>query len=89
MHLPDDERPLKLTFGDGSKLSRDEKQRFVDVCDRPGIPIDWDVGEVMIVCNCRFAHGRPGIHPDQGEGRELRVIIGETFDRVGDVDGKW
>ena len=89
MQLPDDERPLKLTFGDGSEMTREEKQLFVDVYDRFGIPIDWDVGDVMVVCNYRFAHGRPGIHLDAGEERELGVIIGETFERVGDVDGKW
>ena len=89
MHLPDDERPLKLTFGDGSELSRDEKQLFVDVYDRYGIPVDWDVGDVVIVCNYRFAHGRPRIELAAGEQRELGVIIGEAFERVGDLDGKW
>ena len=89
MHLPYDERPLKLTFGDLSEMTRDEKALFVDVYDRFGVPIDWQVGEVAVVCNYRWAHGRPGIHLAKGEQRDLGVVIGESFTRVGDVDGKW
>lgn len=89
MHLPYEDRPLKLTFGDDSPLSLDEKRLFVDIYDRFGLPIDWQVGDVAVVCNYRFAHGRPGIYLDAGEERELGVVIGEGFDRVGDLPGKW
>jgi len=89
MHLPYEQRPLKLTFGDLTEMTRAEKQLFVDVYDRFGIPIDWHQGDVAIVCNYRFAHGRPGIHLAKGEVRELGVLLGETFERVGDLDGKW
>jgi hypothetical protein len=89
MHLPYEERPLRLTFGDDSPLSIEEKREFVEVYDRFGIPIDWHAGDVAIVCNYRFAHGRPGIHLAAGEARQLGVMIGEAFDRVGDLPGKW
>lgn len=89
MHLPYSERPLALTFGDGSEMTRTEKQLFVDIYDRFGMPLDWAVGDTVIVCNYRFAHGRPGIHLDDNETRELGVLIGEAYERVGDVDGKW
>ena len=89
MHLPYDERPLKLTFGDDTEMTREEKQLFVDVYDRFGIPIPWSVGDIAIVCNFRFAHGRPDIHLEDGESRELGVVIGESFDRVGDLPDKW
>ena len=89
MHLPLEERPLKLTFGDGSELSRAEKQLFVDVYDRFGIPIRWNVGDIAVFCNYRFAHGRPQILLDDGEERELGVLIGESYKRVGDLPGKW
>jgi hypothetical protein len=88
-HLPYEQRPLKLTFGDLSEMTRAEKELFVDVYDRFGIPINWNVGDIAIVCNWRWAHGRPGIQLDVGEQRELGVLIGEPFDRVGDLDGKW
>ena len=89
MHLPYRERPLALTFGDGSQMTRAEKQQFIDVYDQFGIAIDWDVGDIVVICNYRFAHGRPGIHLDAGEQRELGVLIGEAFERVGDLPGKW
>jgi hypothetical protein len=89
MHLPYDERTLKLTFGDDTEMTREEKQLFVDVYDRFGIPIPWSVGDIAIVCNFRFAHGRPDIHLEDGESRELGVVIGESFDRVGDLPDKW
>jgi hypothetical protein len=89
MHLPYDERPLKLTFGDDTEMTREEKQDFVDVYDRFGIPIPWHVGDIAVVCNYRFAHGRPGIHLEDGEARELGVVIGESFERIGDLPDKW
>ena len=88
-HLPHDQRPLKLTYGDGSELSLDDCEQWVDVYDRFGIPIDWRVGEVVVFCNYRFAHGRPAINLQPGEQRELGVLLGETFERVGDLPGKW
>ena len=89
MHLPYAERPLALTFGDDTEMTRDEKKLFVDIYDRFGMAVDWQVGDVVIVCNYRFAHGRPGIHLGSGEERELGVLIGEAYERVGDIDGKW
>ncbi len=89
MHLPYAERPLALTFGDGTEMTREEKQLFVDVYDRFGMAVDWAVGDVVIVCNYRFAHGRPGIHLAKDEVRELGVLLGESYRRVGHLDGKW
>jgi hypothetical protein len=89
MHLPFDERPLKLTFGDGTEMTHNEKQQFVDVYDQFGIPIDWKVGDIGIICNYRFAHGRPSIHLQSGEERELGVIIGNAYNRVQAIAGKW
>jgi hypothetical protein len=47
------------------------------------------VGDIAVVCNFRFAHGRPGIHLEKGEERELGVLIGEAYERQQDLDGKW
>jgi hypothetical protein len=89
MHLPDEQRPLKLTFGDGSEMSEDEKRLFMDVYDRFGTPIRWQRGDIAVVCNYRFAHGRPGIRVDGDESRQLGVVIGRAFERIGDRTGKW
>jgi hypothetical protein len=89
MHLPYEQRPLKLTFGDGAEMSRAEKQQFVDVYDQFGIAIEWNVGDIAIVCNYRFAHGRPSIYLEDGEERELGVLIGEAYERVECPNDKW
>ena len=89
MHLPYEQRPLKLTFGDDTEMTREEKQLFVDVYDRYGIPIKWQRGDVAVICNFRFAHGRPSISLDVDEERELGVIIGEDYNRIGALDEKW
>jgi len=88
-HLPPEDRPLKLTFGDLTEMTHEEKQLFIDVYDNHGIPIPWKVGDVALICNYRFAHGRPGIHLKEGEERELGVLIGESFNRLQTVEDKW
>ena len=88
-HLPADQRPLKLTFGDGSEMNLAEKQEFLDVYDRYGIPLNWQVGDIALICNYRFAHGRPAIELSDGEERELGVLIGDSFDRLGIYPDKW
>ena len=88
-HVAPEDRPLKLTFGDLSEMTRAEKQLFIDVYDQHGIPIPWKVGDVALICNYRFAHGRPGIQLKEGEDRELGVLIGESFNRLQTLDDKW
>ncbi|MFT4518735.1 MAG: hypothetical protein ACI9JM_001120 [Halioglobus sp.] len=88
-HLPYEERPLNLTFGDDTPMTREELQLFVDIYDRHGTPIKWKNGDVAVVCNYRFAHGRPAVTLENSEQRELGVIVGNSYDRVGAVEGKW
>jgi hypothetical protein len=87
--LPPHQRPLWMTFGDDSDFTADELRTFVDVYDRFGTPIDWRIGDVAVVCNYRFAHGRPAIHLADGEARELGVVLGRAFERVGARPDAW
>jgi len=84
MHLPPHCRPLELLFGDGTPMTAAERQQFVDVYDDYGMPVCWDVGDVAIMCNYRWAHGRPGYDLKEGEKRQIGVVLGEPFERVGD-----
>lgn len=86
---PIDDRPLRLTFGDDSDMTQEEKQQFVDVYDKYGFPVQWNRGDVAVMCNYRWAHGRPGFTVLPGEKRELGVFIGDTFDRIGHKEGKF
>lgn len=89
MHLPHEQRPLKLTLGNDEEITTDDVRTFMEIYDRFGTPIEWAVGDIAVVCNYRFAHGRPAIYLEPGEERELGVMIGETFDRVEARDDKW
>jgi hypothetical protein len=87
--LPHQERPLKLNFGDDSIMTREEKQQFVDVYDNHGFPIPWEQGDLALCCNFRTAHGRPAYKLDQGEKRELGVVLGNLYARRGEDPNKW
>jgi len=89
MHLPHHERPLHMTFGDDSEFSRDELRQMVSQYDRFGIKVDWRQGDVAVFDNFRFAHGRPGIDLQDGEARQLGVVLGPKYDRVGQLNDKW
>ena len=64
-------------------------QTLVDVYDNNGIPIAWQRGDIAAICNTRFAHGRLPYTLKEGEERELGVILGELFPRLGPRVGKW
>ncbi len=87
--VPPRDRPLWMTFGDDTDFTPEELQTWVDVYDRFGSPLDWRVGDVAVICNYRFAHGRPAIHLGPGEERELGVLLGAPFDRLGARSGRW
>ena len=88
-HLPYEQRPLHLTFGDDTEFSEQELREFVDIYARFGMPIDWRNGDVAVICNYRFAHGRPSIHLEPGEDRELGVLLGAKYTRQGALANKW
>lgn len=87
--MPAEDRPLKLTFGDDTEMTKEEQRIYVEAFDRFGIPIKWQVGDVAIVCNWRWAHGRPAYGLEEGEARNLGVILGTAFERLGHKDDKW
>ncbi len=89
MHLPYEERPLHMTFGDDSEFSRDELRLLVGHYDLFGIKVDWRVGDIAVFDNFRFAHGRPGVQLGHGEERQLGVILGPKYDRVGTFADRW
>ncbi len=88
-HLAFADRPLHMTFGDDTDFTRDELEQFIKIYDDFGTKVDWREGDVAVICNYRFAHGRPEIHLESGERRKLGVMLGEQFDRIGQLPGKW
>ena len=88
-HLPDAERPLHMTFGDDTEISPDEIREWIALYDAFGMPLNWQHGDVGVICNYRWAHGRPGIHLADDESRKLGVILGDQYDRVGVRTDAW
>ena len=89
MDIPQESRPLEMYFGNDEPFTLEEKQEWTDAYDRYGVPIPWSSGDVAVVCNMRFAHGRPGVHLLPGEKRELGVMLGRFFERQETRDDKW
>lgn len=48
-----------------------------------------DDGDINIFCNFRFAHGRPSFQLKEGEKRDLGVVIGKMYERIGPKVGKY
>jgi Taurine catabolism dioxygenase TauD, TfdA family len=88
-HLPHSERPLHMTFGDDTEFSPHEIQQWLDLYDEFGMPLNWQRGDVGVICNYRWAHGRPGIRLGEGEGRKLGVVLGNQYERAGVLPDKW
>ena len=74
--IPQEDRPLEMFFGDDTPISLEEKQLWTDAYDEFGIPLRWQAGDVAVLCNMRYAHGRPGVHLEPDEERDLGVMLG-------------
>jgi hypothetical protein len=84
-----EKRPLQMTFGDGSPISIDELRQWVDAYDRGGVRVQWERGDILAFCNYRFAHGRPAYHLNPWEKRQIGVVLGEKFSRIGAAEHAW
>ena len=87
--LPAEHRPMEMTFGDNTPISISEWRQFVALYDKYGFPVEWQTGDVVVFCNFQFAHGRKGFELELGEERQIGVVLGKAFDRVGDRMDKW
>ena len=87
--VPQEDRPLEMFFGDDTPFTLEEKQLWTDTYDNFGIPLRWQVGDVAVLCNMRYAHGRPGVFLQPGEQRELGVMLGPFVQRKMTREDKW
>jgi hypothetical protein len=81
--LNQQDRQLSYVFGDGEELTEAECLQISKAYTKYGIEIPWKTGDVGIMCNFRFAHGRPPYSLNPGEKRELGVILGPFHTRAG------
>lgn len=87
--VPHEDRPLEMFWGDDEPFTLEEKQLWTDAYDRFGVPLPWKEGDVAVIDNMRFAHGRPGVHLLPGEKRELGVMLGRFLELKEHRDDKW
>mmetsp|Transcript_39371 Transcript_39371/g.124961 ORF Transcript_39371/g.124961 Transcript_39371/m.124961 type:complete len:391 (+) Transcript_39371:142-1314(+) len=87
--VPPEKRPLQMTFGDGSPISVEELKQWVRLYDRGGIRVRWQTGDIVAFCNYRYAHGRPAFELRSWEERQIGVMLGEKFQRMGALDAAW
>lgn len=87
------QKPLLITYGDNSLISKEELEIYTDAYDKHGFPVGgergWCTGDIVTFCNYRYAHGRPGIELLPGQKREVGVILGPKFERQGCRPDKW
>ena len=88
-NVPQEDRPLEMFFGDDTPFNLEEKQLWTNIYDNFGIPLRWQAGDVAVLDNMRYAHGRPGVHLQPGEKRELGVMLGPFVERKMTRDDKW
>jgi alpha-ketoglutarate-dependent taurine dioxygenase len=50
--------PRNARFGDGSEISKDHLRRVRDAFSSHSLVFDWRPGDVLLVDNMKFAHGR-------------------------------
>lgn len=87
--VPPEKRPLQMTFGDGSPFTVDELRLWTSLYARGGTRVQWQTGDIVAFCNRRFAHGRPAFDLRPWEERQVGVMLGQKFQRVGAVEGAW
>lgn len=87
------QKPLLITYGNDEMITPEDLAVYTDAYDRFGFPVGglngWRNGDIVTFCNYRFAHGRPGIQLLEGQRREIGVMLGPMYTRVGSKPDKW
>jgi len=87
------QKPLLITYGNDELITQEDLEVYTDAYDKFGFPVGglngWRNGDIATFCNYRFAHGRPGINLLEGQNREIGVMLGPMYTRVGCRQDKW
>jgi hypothetical protein len=72
--LGEDRLPRSAFYGDGTIIPEDVIERINQTLDEQTIKVPWQVGDVLIIDNMRYSHGRM---PFEG-GRKLHVALADS-----------
>jgi len=70
--------PIKYNFSDENTLTDQEVTRYMNTIMSAGIMPKWEKGDVWILDNVCFAHGRMNIDPKDSQ-REIVASLGDFF----------
>ena len=82
--LPDDQRPLNMTLGDGTPLRNADLADLYAAYNTASLALDWKAVDLAMLDNLRWAHARPAYRLNAGEQRILGVTMGMLRKRLGD-----
>ena len=75
------------------EFTQQELEEFAELYSQYGFQVGGENGmadgDISIFCNFRFAHGRPAFQLREGEKRDLGVVIGKLYERIGPKVGKY
>ncbi|MEZ5454025.1 MAG: TauD/TfdA family dioxygenase [Thiothrix sp.] len=81
--MPDEERPLNMTLGDGTPFTNQEIVDIYAAYNHASLALDWKQADLALLDNLRWAHARPAFTLQAGEERVLGVTMGMMTERVG------
>ncbi len=82
-HLPDDQRPLNMTLGDGGAFSNADLADIYAAYNGASLALDWRQVDLALLDNLRWAHARPAYRLADGDQRTLGVALGLMTKRQG------
>jgi len=86
-------RPYKMCLGNMEEFTQAELEEWADLYCKHGFQVGGEQGmldgDISIFCNFRFAHGRPRFKLEKGQKRDLGVVIGKMYERIGPKENKW
>ena len=76
----DSELPLHMTYGDGAPIKSEEREKWWRAVHANCMRVDWKKGDLLVLCNLRWAHGRPEAI-SSSLGRKINVTFGSRLRR--------
>ena len=81
--LPDEKRPLNMTFCDGTAFKEEEIRQLYDAYNSASLALNWHQADLALLDNLRWAHARPSYTLKPNEERVMGVTMGIMKERLG------
>jgi len=79
-NLTPEDSPMRMSYGGGAPILDEERRLWWEAVRAETYDVKWETGDVLVVCNFRWSHGRKT--PRFGSaGRSLLLALGGTAAR--------